>query len=197
MDMSIRRARPEDAPELAELMNLAGEGIPLWLWAQMAEPGEAALEFGARRVAGTEGGFSHVIAHVATSDGTIAGMLLGYRLPDPHEVGELDGVPVVIRPLLELEARAPGTWYVNAVATAAAHRRCGVGHSLMQHAERLAAETGATALSLIVAEENLPARTMYEWLGYRTIGRRPIIEFPGCVHTGDWVLMEKSVASQA
>jgi hypothetical protein len=37
---------------LAELVNHAGEGIPLYLWDQMAEPGEAAWDVGRRRDSG-------------------------------------------------------------------------------------------------------------------------------------------------
>ena len=36
----FRAARIEDAPELAELVNYAGEGLPLYLWGEMAEDGE-------------------------------------------------------------------------------------------------------------------------------------------------------------
>lgn len=35
----VRSARPEDAYELAYLINEAGEGLPYHLWSRMAEPG--------------------------------------------------------------------------------------------------------------------------------------------------------------
>ena len=37
----LRPATPGDATMLAELVNHAGEGMPLYLWHQMAERGEA------------------------------------------------------------------------------------------------------------------------------------------------------------
>lgn len=193
MKTTIRKAKIEDAPKLAELMNLAGEGIPAYLWECMADPGEEVMAFGTRRVAGTESGFSYTNAHVAERDGAIAGMLLGYRLPDPYETGPLDEIPAVVRPLVELEALVPGSWYVNAVATDSAYRGQGVGRMLMEEAERLAAESHATMLSLIVAEQNAAAYRLYEMLGYQVYARRPIIPFPGCPHTGDWVLMKKEI----
>ena len=192
-DLNIRRATPDDAAPLAELMNMAGDGIPAWLWARMAEPGEAPMDFGARRVAGNEGGFSYIHAHVATLDGDIAGMLLGYRLPDPHDTGSLEEVPAPVRPMLELEAMAPGTWYVNAVASAPAHRGHGIGTRLMQYAETLARESGAGGLSLIVARDNDRAVRLYQTLGYRETARRPIVPIPESPHEGDWLLMTKSV----
>ena len=33
LDPPYRRATPEDAGALAELINFAGEGLPLYLWA--------------------------------------------------------------------------------------------------------------------------------------------------------------------
>ncbi len=65
MELNIHRATVEHAPKLAELMNIAGEGIPAYLWEQMAGPGEDVLEVGARRVARTEGAFSFGNAHIA------------------------------------------------------------------------------------------------------------------------------------
>ncbi|PMR68290.1 GNAT family N-acetyltransferase [Halomonas heilongjiangensis] len=193
MDQLIRKATPEDSSELAELMNLAGEGIPAYLWGEQVAPGEDVMEFGARRVARTEGGFSYTNAHVATIQGVIAGMLLSYRLPDPYEIGSLEAIPPVVRPLMQLEALVPGSWYVNAIATDSAYRGQGVGSRLMQLAEQLAADSGAEALSLIVAEDNIQARALYERLGYQRVARRAIIQFPCCPHAGDWVLMKKEV----
>lgn len=193
MNLTIREARVEESPRLAELMNIAGEGLPAHLWASMAGSAADAMALGARRVARPEGAFSHANAYVATSRGEIAGMLLSYRLPDDCESEPMDEVPAVVRPLLALEALVPGSWYVNAVATAPAYRGQGVGSALMQLAEQLAMKSGADALSLIVAEENVAARRLYERLGYQEMARQAIIQFPGCPHTGDWVLMKKAL----
>ncbi|NBB81480.1 MAG: GNAT family N-acetyltransferase [Verrucomicrobia bacterium] len=197
MKLITRDAKVEDAPKLAELMNIAGEGIPAYLWERTANPGEDVMAFGALRVAQPEGGFSYTNTHVAVTADEIVGMLLSYRLPDPHDVGPLDEIPAVVRPLVELEGLVPGSWYINAVATNAEYRGKGVGHELMGLAEQLADSSGAGTLSLIVAEENTGARRLYEKLGYQIIARRPIVAFPRCPHTGDWVLMEKHVELNA
>ncbi|MGQ4877240.1 GNAT family N-acetyltransferase [Billgrantia sp. LNSP4103-1] len=189
MKTTIRKARTGDAPKLAELMNMAGEGIPAYLWERLAEPGEDVMSYGAQRVARAEGGFSYTNAYVAACEGAIAGMLLGYRLDDPYETGPMEEIPAVVRPLVELEALAPGSWYVNAVATEPAYRGQGIGRLLMEKAEQLAEDTHSKTLSLIVAEENVAARQLYEKLGYRIQARRPIVSYPHCPHTGDWILM--------
>ena len=51
LDPPFRRAAIEDAPILAELVNYAGDGLPLHLWSKMAAPGESAWDVGRRRAA--------------------------------------------------------------------------------------------------------------------------------------------------
>jgi hypothetical protein len=41
MAIELRPARREDAADLARLVDLAGEGLPSYLWAGMAEPGRS------------------------------------------------------------------------------------------------------------------------------------------------------------
>jgi hypothetical protein len=45
--MVIRNAAVNDAEHLAFLINLAGEGLPLFLWRRMADPGQDPLRVGA------------------------------------------------------------------------------------------------------------------------------------------------------
>lgn len=190
----IREGTADDSRQLAELMNAAGEGIPAYLWSQMAAPGVDPLDFGTRRVQQCEGGFSYTNTHVAVVDGAFAGMLLSYRLPDPYDLAAFDDVPEIVRPALELESLVPGFWYINAVATAEAFRGRGVATALLELAPRLARDAGAQTTSLIVAEENGRARRLYEKLGYATFARRLLVPFPGCPHGGDWLLMTRAAA---
>jgi ribosomal protein S18 acetylase RimI-like enzyme len=192
---SVRPARQQDAAPLARLIDIAGEGIPTYLWAQAAEAGETALEVGVRRAAREEGGFSYRNAFVDEVEGQVAGMLLGYRQPDPYDPGDLSDLPAVVRPMVELEALAPGSWYVNALAVFPAFRGRGLGSGLLALAVRLAGESGARALSVIVAAENAPARALYERNGYRAAARRPVVAFSGFAHGGDWMLMVKDAGS--
>ena len=176
---------------LAELIDRAGEGLPRVLWARAAETGQDPMDVGAARAARAEGGFSYRNAVVLDAVGAVAGMLLSYRLDDPYDAGDLARIPDVVRPLLELEAQAPGSWYVNAVAVATGFEGRGHGRALMGLAEDLGRESGATEISLIVADENDRARGLYERLAYVVRDRRPVVGFPGFPHAGDWLLMVK------
>ncbi|GGB93305.1 hypothetical protein GCM10011352_19210 [Marinobacterium zhoushanense] len=192
--MEVERALKSDADDLAYLIDIAGEGMPQYLWSQLAEPGQAALEIGASRAGREEGGFSYRNALVCRDRGSVLGMIVAYRLPNPYVVGELNEYPEIVRPLIQLEALAPGTLYINAVATYDAARGQGVARMLMLEAQEMGQLQGCTEASLIVASANKRARHLYLQLGYQDIDSRPIIEYPGCPYGGDWVLMKKDLA---
>ncbi len=149
------------------------------------------MAVGARRAARAEGGFSYRNAWVLELDGRAAGMMLGYTQPDPCESGPLAELPPMVRPLVELEALSPGSWYVNAIAVMPDRRGLGLGSTLMAHAGELARLAGCPELSLIVAEQNAGAVALYRRLGYIERARRPRIPFSGSGHEGDWILMTR------
>ncbi|MCL7941848.1 GNAT family N-acetyltransferase [Halomonas sp. ATCH28] len=189
--MRLRDAVRADARDLAYLINLAGEGLPEYLWGLMAEGGESPLAVGMQRAARQEGGFSYRYARVCIDRGRLVGMILAYRLPDAGAPEEPDDGPAVVEPLTHLEARVPGSWYINAIATLPAARRKGIGRLLMAQAEASAIAAGCDEMSLIVASENATARTFYRRLGFREVASLPVVPWPGCAHGGDWVLMAR------
>ena len=191
--MEINNATCEDAAELAYLINLAGEGIPEFLWQGMIEDTESPLEVGAKRAAREEGGFSYRNAKVIRQDGKVAGMIISYQLDDPYETGELSEYPDVVRPLIELEAQAPGSWYINAIATSEQHRGMGIASTLLEDAEQQARAQGVSSMSIIVASENPTAKTLYLNQGYQLQTSRPVVKYPNCIHGGDWELLTKNL----
>lgn len=61
---------------------------------------------------------------------------------------------------------------VDTVVVASAFRRKGIGRKLMRRAEQWAAERGADSIELNVFEFNLPARALYEEMGFDLVSRR-------------------------
>jgi ribosomal protein S18 acetylase RimI-like enzyme len=190
----LRPAHKDDARALAELIDIAGEGFGTYLWSQAAGPGETALDVGMRRAQRDEGGFSYRNATVAEIDGNIAGLLLGYRLAGPYDTGDLERLPALMRPLVELESVAPASWYVNALAAFPEFRNKGLGTRLLAEAETIARKVKAPSLSIIVAEANEGAKRLYLRSGYAATARRRLVPFPGLPHGGDWLLLTKPVS---
>lgn len=198
LEAPFRRATLADAPALAELVNLAGEGLPLYLWEQIAEPGETAWDVGRRRARREEGGFSYRNAVLAEApEGAVAGCLIGYPLPDDPPPLNLGQTPPLFAPLEELEHLAPGTWYVNVLAVYPEHRGRGLGASLLALADALATAAGKKGTSLIVANANAGARRLYERCGYRLRAERAMVK-EGWRNPGrSWLLLVKEAPAQS
>ena len=143
---TFRPAVKADASALAVLVDIAGEGLPAHLWSTLKAPGQSILEVGRERAAREKGGFSYRNAVVAEVDGEIAACLVGYRLDDPYDLGDLEQVPPLVRPLVLLEAKAPGSWYVNVLATFPEFRRQGIGMALLGIAEKKARDERSAGL---------------------------------------------------
>jgi ribosomal protein S18 acetylase RimI-like enzyme len=193
LTVAIRPARKSDAASLAILVDIAGEGMPSYMWSRMREPGQSVFEVGRARAARDEGAFSWRNAHVAEVDGELAAMLVDYRLDDPYDTGDLGKLPDVVRPLVKLEAMAPGSWYVNVLATFPEFRGQGIGARLLALAEERGRAQKVASASIIVASENTGAVRLYGRTGYAEVARAPAVEFPGCAHGGEWVLMVKPI----
>jgi ribosomal protein S18 acetylase RimI-like enzyme len=194
---TYRPAAKADASALAVLVDIAGEGLPAHLWSTLKAPGQSILEVGRERAAREEGGFSYRNAIVAEAGGEIAACLVGYRLDDPYDLGSLAEIPDLVRPLVLLEAKAPGSWYVNVLATFPEFRRQGIGLELLAIAEQKALADGAGALSVIVAGENERAARLYQRAGFAATARKKVVPFPGFTQTGDWVLLIKRLGGSA
>src|SRR4051812_39696478 len=109
--VDIRAARKGDAAAMAALVDIAGEGMPAYLWTLLKAPGQSVLELGRARAARDTGAFSWRNASIADVEGEIAALLVDYPLDDPYVIGDETDMPDFIRPLVHLEARAPGSWY--------------------------------------------------------------------------------------
>ena len=195
MDPAIRAARKADASEMVALIDCAGYGMPLWVWQGMKTDEASALEVGRKRATRDEGSFSYRNAHILEEMGEVMGMLIGYPIDDPYDMGDMEKTPEAFRPLVELEAQAPGSWYVNVVAVHAEHRVRGLGARLLGHAEYVARQTRNGTMSIIFESRNLNAYRLYERLGYREVARRPRVPFPGdATGSEEWILMKKLVS---
>ena len=181
---------------MAELVNFAGENLPVYLWSKMAEPGQSAWEVGRLRAQREQGAFSFRNTVVVEEGGRAAGCLIGYPLPKRPEPIPPD-LPAMLRPLQELENLAPGTWYVNVLALYPEFRGRGFGTGLLAIADRIAADLGLEGLSIIGADANAGAPRLYERCGYRELARRPMVKEDWEISGTDWVLMVKPIPSPA
>lgn len=188
--MTFRPAAKADAPLLAELVNYAGHGMPLYLWGKLAKSGEDPWEIGRARAARKEGAFSWRNATVIEHDGACAGCLIGYAIPENPGPVPAD-MPAMFVPMQELENLAPATWYINVLAVLPRFRKLGLGGKLIALAEETALAQGLRGCSLIVAGDNLGAWRLYERNGFQARATRKVVKEDWQTDTENWVLLVK------
>lgn len=192
---TFRAATLNDAAALAVLVDIAGEGAPNRLWLDMAGPGRSALEVGRERARREEGGFSYRHTTVAEIGDEVVACLIGYRLDDPYDLSGVDELPDLFQPLVRLEAQAPGTWYVNVLATFTEHRGQGLGSKLLDIATDRARQADAPGVSIIVGSWNEGAGRLYRRAGYVAVARERAVLPPGLPQSGDWILMTRPLTT--
>ncbi|HEV7278107.1 MAG TPA: GNAT family N-acetyltransferase [Devosiaceae bacterium] len=192
-DLAIRPARRSDAADMALLVNIAGHGLPYYVWSQAegADAVDSPFEIGRQRAMRDRGSFSWKNTLLADAGEEVAGMLVGYRQPDEMPAEDTGNIDPVFVPFAELEAAAPGTWYLNILAVFSHWRGRGVGGLLMARADELAEQTAAQGLSLIAADDNENALRFYRRHGFSVRAERPLVPFPGGPAGGKWLLMVK------
>lgn len=191
--MEIRAARASDADHLVRFINMAADDLPLHFWRKTAGPEGDPWALGRERAARETGNFSYRNAWVAEVEGNVAACLLGYAADD--EPGPIvPDTPPIFVPLLELEALAPGAWYLNVLATYAEFRGRGLGSALLAHAETVAAAAGHRTISLIAEDTHLDALRLYSAKGYQEVARRPVVKADWAVDANEWILFTKSVS---
>jgi ribosomal protein S18 acetylase RimI-like enzyme len=193
-DLQFRQARESDALDLACLIDSASRGVALWLWSTLRDPGQSAIEVGRHRIRTlTVSPHYYRAFTVAEIDGAVAGALTGRLLPIPYERGDFADLPDAYAPVLELEAVAAGSWYLNVISVYPEFRGRGLGSMLLGKAEEFARLAKAPRMSLIVEEANTGALKLYLRHGFAEWTRRPYLPFPGSMDEGDWLLLKKEV----
>ena len=194
MSMVIREAKASDAQHLVCFINMAADDLPLHFWQRSVGPDGDPWAYGKERAARDTGSFSYRNAWFAERDGTVAACLLGYPAEDVP--GPIDpDTPAIFVPLLELEALAPGSWYLNVLATYAPYRGQGLGSTLLAFAESVAHRMGHRSICLIAADTHVDALRLYAAKGFHEVARRAVVKGDWRVDAKEWILFTKPVGS--
>ena len=192
--MVIREAKASDAGHLVQFINMAADDLPLHFWRKSVGPQGDPWAYGQERAAREAGNFSYRNAWIAEVGGEVAACLLGY--PAEAAPGPVDpDTPAIFVPLLQLEALAPGSWYLNVLATYEPFRGKGLGSALLAHAETVARRAGFATISLIAEDTHHEARRLYGAKGYREVARRPVVKGDWQVGASDWILFIKPLGA--
>jgi GNAT superfamily N-acetyltransferase len=190
--MQIREARATDAEHLVRFINMAADDLPLHFWRKSVGPEGDPWAFGRERAARESGNFSYRNAWLAEIDGAVGACLLGYAAET--EPGPIDpDTPPIFVPLLELEALAPESWYLNVLATYEGFRGRGCGSALLAKAKEIARAAGHRTISLIAEDTHEEALRLYRAKGFREVARRPVVKGDWQVDASEWILFLKDL----
>ncbi|OHC55857.1 MAG: hypothetical protein A3D16_17590 [Rhodobacterales bacterium RIFCSPHIGHO2_02_FULL_62_130] len=188
----IREAKASDAAHLVRFINMAADDLPLHFWQKSVGPEGDPWAYGQERAARESGNFSYRNAWLAECDGEVAACLLGYQAEaEPAPIAP--DTPAIFVPLLELEALAPGSWYLNVLATYDRFRGKGLGNALLAYAEDVAHRAGCGSISLITADTHPDALRLYTAKGYHEVARRAVAKGDWQVEASEWILLVKSI----
>ncbi len=192
MSSPIRQADIRDALEIAAIVDIAGHGIDLDHWMKFRD-GDHSVLSAARRLVLEDRTlpYHYSRAHVLEFDGRIAGGLVGGLTGE--EPGLAGQSPPYLERLETLENRVPGYWNVLAIAVYPEFRGQGLASKLLDHAVRLASQSGARGLSIVVEDTNAKAITLYKKKGFETAERAPWIAYGGRSGPKNWVMLTKPV----
>lgn len=189
--MLIREAKASDAEHLVRFINMAADDLPLHFWQKSVGEGGDPWAYGRERAARETGGFSYRNAWLAEVEGEVAACLLGYPADEPAPIDP--DTPAIFVPLLELEALAPGAWYLNVLATYEGQRGKGCGSALLAHAEAVARDAGFDTISLIAEDTHGEALRLYRAKGFREVARRAVVKGDWAVDASEWILFVKAL----
>jgi ribosomal protein S18 acetylase RimI-like enzyme len=187
--IQFQPAQKSDCRTIASLYSISSDGVADYIWKKLAQPGEDLLDVGQRRYERENSLFSYQNCTLATLGENIAGMIVAFPM-FVDETAEPEEDPV-LAPYSKLEEN--NSYYICGVAVFPEYRNRGIGTQLMKLAETHAVTKGLDKLSLIVFEQNVGAKRLYDRLGYREIAREPIFPHPLIHHSGDAILMVKNV----
>jgi ribosomal protein S18 acetylase RimI-like enzyme len=193
---SLRPAKEHEAVHLAVLMDIASRGLVSWYWSTLAPAGEPPMEIGRARIQTRNDLPSHFSRWtVAENEREIVGASAGYMIPDPYNPGDVNELPEVYAPLLELETQAAGCWFLMSLSVYPEFRHRGIGSCLLRAAISQAQDYPASRMALTVSSENSDALALYVRSGFSEAARRRYIAFPGSSERGDWILLTKELFS--
>lgn len=192
--VTFRPARPEDASDLAILLDAASRRVVAWFWSTIAAPSQSWFEVGRHRIRNVPDSPSyHTRWQVAEQNGVTIGAFFGFSLPDPYDMEDLSELDPVLHPMVQLEEVAKGCWLLQAVAVFPEWRGQGHGRTLIERACEAARTAGHARIVLQVESPNTGAIAAYHACGFAEWTRAPFVPFPGSDDSGDWILMARDL----
>jgi len=171
MTFKYRSAEKEDSGKLAELINIASDGVVEYLFHDLV-PGMTPVQVIAHNLENDNYPHSYRSAVVATEEADIVGMARSYPSSYHKVTDEMRG----FFPADRLEhlshfysSRVENSWFLDTLCVVESHRKKGIGMELISLTKEMAVENGFNSLSLVVLADNTLAIPLYEGTGFEVV----------------------------
>jgi ribosomal protein S18 acetylase RimI-like enzyme len=171
MTFKYRPAEKEDSAKLAELINIASDGVVEYLFHDLV-PGMTPVQVVAYNLEKDNYPHSYRSAVVAAEETDVIGIALSF----PSSYHKITDEMRSFFPADRLEhlsdffsSRIESSWFLDALCVIESHRRSGIGEKLISLTKEKAVENGYNALSLIVFADNALAIPVYQRTGFEIV----------------------------
>ena len=171
MKIKYRLGEIQDSEKIAELINIASDGVVEYLFHDLV-PGMSPVQVVAHYLENDNYPHSYKSTFVAVDGNTIVGMALSY----PSSYHKITDEMRSFLPANRLEhlshfysSRIENSWYLDALCVIESHRRSGIGEKLISLTKEKAIENRYTALSLITFADNEFAIPVYKRTGFEIV----------------------------
>ena len=192
--LTFREGNPNDATNLALILDTAGRRVPAYFWSQYAAQGQSFFEFGRQKIRNEPDTGSYCKNWcVGEVNSELVGAFFGFIVENPYPEIDYENEPDWWIPFLELEKIASGSWLLQAISILPEHRGKGLAKEFLAKTDEVARSEGVTNITLQVEEINHIALKTYKSHGFSEIARKKLIPFSFSDDTGDIVLMRKAI----
>jgi len=171
MEIKYRPGEKKDCAKLAELINIASDGVVEYLFHDLV-PGMTPVQVVAHNLENDNYPHSYRSAVVAAEETDVIGMALSY----PSSYHKITDEMRSFFPVDRLEHLShfyssciENSWFLDALCVIESHRRGGIGKKLISLTKEKAVENGYNALRLIVFADNALAIPVYERTGFEVV----------------------------
>jgi ribosomal protein S18 acetylase RimI-like enzyme len=169
MTVRYRSAEKLDCAKIAELTNVASDGVAEYLFHDLI-PEMTPTQIIAYNLEQDVYPHTYKSATVAVDGTAVVGLALSYPSSYHMITPEMRAFFPGDR-LAHLNdffaARVPDSWYLDTLAVEKAYRKKGIGTKLLELNKEQASTNGLDVLSLIVFADNTPALNLYKRYGFR------------------------------
>ncbi len=173
MLLSYKSGEKTDSLRIAELINLASDGVVEFLFHDLI-PGMTPVQIIAHNLDKDSYPYSYKSATVAEDEDNVIGMTLSY----PSKYHKITKEMKDFFPKERIEhlkdfysSSVPNSWFLDALGVDEIYRRKGIGKRLIGLAIERAKANGYGMLSLIAFADNEPAFGLYRKFGFQVVKR--------------------------